>query len=152
MAKPTADQALQFAIMLRAGLPASDAIVYFTDGSEDAAELTYKLQEWQKSSSVKAAMLTLMGKSWQDMTLDEQISTALNQHYAGLAYYLFSHNYSEVASHDKPKIDTARAALEARQAGTAGRGDALSMFMDDFRAGKFKLTGQAAPKPTVLPS
>ena len=146
--KPTPEQALQFAIMLKAGLPGQDAILYFCDGTEDPAAIAYKLQDWQKSNAVRGAMLKLMGKSWQEMSLDEQCTTALNQHYAGLAYYLFSHNYSEVASHDKPKIDTARQALEARQAGTAGKGDALSQFMDDFRANTLKLT----PVKAILPS
>jgi hypothetical protein len=148
MAKPTSEQAMQFCIMLRAGLPASDAIMYFADGVTDPSELSYMLQDWTKSSAVKTAMMKLMGKPWQDMTLDEQIKTALDQHYAGLAYFLFSHNYSEVATHDKGKIDTARMALEAKVAGTAGKGDALSQFMDDLRAGRLKHL--QAPKPVVV--
>jgi hypothetical protein len=142
--KPTADSALQFAIMLRAGLPAQDAILYFADGVNDAAELSYMLQDWQKSPLVKKAMLTLMGKAWQDMSLDEQCKTALDQHYAGLAYFLFSHNYSEVGPSDQTKLNTARTALEARAAGTAGKGDALSIFFDDLRAGRVKLGEKAA--------
>lgn len=148
--KPTPEQAHQFAVMLNAGLPSSDAIMYFTE-SEDPKELAFILAEWQKSSAVKRAMLSLMGKAWQDMSLDEQCTHALNQHYASLAYYLYSHNYSEMGSQDKSKIDTARTALEARQAGTAGKGDALSVFFDDLRSGKVKLNKPVPIMPTVGP-
>ena len=132
--------------MLNAGLPSSDAIMYFVE-TEDPKELAFILAEWQKSMAVKKAMLNLMGKAWQDMSLDEQCTHALNQHYASLAYYLYSHNYSEVGSHDKPKIDTARVALEARQAGTAGKGDALSVFFEDLRSGKVKLNKPVGASP-----
>lgn len=143
--KPTAEQAQQFAIMLNAGLPASDAILYFTDATEPQ-EIAFTLNEWQKSSQVKKAMLTLMGKPWQDMSLDEQCKHALNVHYAALAYFLYSHNYSEVGPGDKTKLDTARTALEARAAGTAGKGDALSMFFEDLKSGRVKLN-----KPSLVP-
>lgn len=145
--KPTPDQAMQFAIMLGAGLPGSDAILYFTDSS-DPQQIAFMLNEWQKSPQVRKATLTLMGKSWQEMTLDEQCKTALNQHYAGLAYFLYSHNYSEVGPADKTKLDTARTALEARAAGTAGKGDALSLFFEDLRSGKVKLNKPVPSIPT----
>lgn len=137
--KPTEDQAIQFAIMLQAGLPASDAILYFTTEDEPSV-LADLLQEWTRSAALKRAMLKLLGKPWQDMSLDERCKNALDFAYAGMAYYLFSRNYSEMGPADKAKYDTARLALEARAAGTAGKGDALSMFFDDLKAGKLKLS------------
>lgn len=137
--KPTSEQALQFAVMLQAGLPPSKAIVYFTE-IEDPAELGELLRGWMRSRVVASAMATLMGKSWQDMTLDEQITHARNTHYAQLAYILFSNHYGEVGATDKSKLDTARGALEAFQAGNAGKGDAMSRFFDDINSGKVKLT------------
>lgn len=151
---PSPEQALQFATMLRAGLPASDAILYFTD-STDPREVGQMLQDWQKSRAVRRAMLALMGKPWEEMTLDEQCRHALDLHYAGLAYFLYSHNYSEVGSQDKPKLDTARTALEAKLAGTAGKTDALTAFFEDVRSGRVKLGGRPTQSSTplgVLPS
>lgn len=148
---PDKDQALQFAIMLQAGLPPSDAILYFTE-VEDPRELALMLQKWQKSANVKRAMLHLMGKPWQDMTLQEQCQNALNFTYAGMAYFLFSNNYSEVTPSDKAKYDTARLALESFQAGTAGKGDALSAFFDDFKAGKLKLSQPVKILPALKDS
>ncbi len=134
---PSKDQALAFAIMLQAGLPAPQAITYFTD-STDPAELAQLLSSWTRSRNLREAQKVLLGKAWQEMNLDEQCKAALDYSYAGMAYFLFSHNYSEMGSSDQNKYNAARGALEARMAGTAGRGDALSRFLDDFVAGKYK--------------
>lgn len=134
---PSKEQALQFAIMLKAGLPASQAIRYFTE-SQDPAELALMLDKWTHSKALADAQVKLLGKPWQDMSLDEQCDAGLDYAYAGLAYFLFSTNYAEMGSGDRAKFDTARQALEARRAGTAGRGDALSRFLDDFTARKLR--------------
>lgn len=146
--KPTPDQARQFAIMLQAGLPARDAIRYFAE-SDDQIQVSQQLQEWQRSREVARAMSNLMGKSWQDMNLDEKINHALDLHYSALAYFLFSNNYSDLEGSDKAKADTARQALEARLAGTAGKGDALSQFFDDINRGRIKLS---PPAPVMKPN
>lgn len=136
--KPTEDQALQFCVMLQAGLPASEAIRYFID-SDDPLTLATSLQTWQRSPAVKKALITLQGKSWTEMSLDEQCKAALNIHYAGLAFFLYSNNFSEVGPTDKAKLDTARQAIEAKLAGMAGKTDALSQFLSDVQTGKVRL-------------
>jgi hypothetical protein len=138
---PSPDEALQFCIMLQAGLPADQAILYFTDET-DPSSIAAMLGRWTRSRAVKQAQQSLLGKGWQEMTLDERIDCGLSYHYNSLAFLLFSTNYSAVGPADKAKLDSARAALEAKKAGTAGQGDALSRFMDDFRTGK--LTGVKA--------
>lgn len=139
--KPDTLQAQQFALMLQAGLPASEAIQYFTE-SDDPVELGEMLKSWARSSTVKRAQVALLGKSWTDMSLDEMIQHGLHHHYAQLAYLLYSHHYGEVSVADKSKLDTARASLEAKQAGNAGKTDALSRFYDDITSGKLKLPGR----------
>lgn len=141
---PTKDQAWQFALMIQAGLPSSEAITYFTD-STDPQELGIMLRRWMSSKLVRDASATLMGKSWQEMTLEEKIKTSLDYHYAGLAYFLLSHNYSEVGDKDKAKADAARHALESKLAGTAGKTDALSQFFNDINTGKVKLGKAPVP-------
>jgi hypothetical protein len=136
--KPSSDQAMQFAIMLNAGLPAQDAIRYFSE-SQDPRDLADQMMAWQRSREVQVAMRTLMGKSWTEMTLDEQRDNALSLHYRQMAYFLFSNNYSDLQGNDKLKADTARQALEAQRAGTAGQQDALSLFFADINSGKVKL-------------
>jgi hypothetical protein len=136
---PTESQALQFAIMLTSGLPASEAILYFLD-SDDPAEVGLVLSKWQRSKAVKKAMLSLMKKPWHEMGLEERMHYALDLHYSSLAHFLFSHNYAEVGATDKAKADTARQAIEAKLAGLAGKTDALSRFFEDIRDGKLKLS------------
>lgn len=138
MAIPSKDEALQFAIMLQAGLPARDAILYFCP-SDDPTEQAYMLQDWQRSTAVKRATLELMGRPWQELNLEEKRDRALELHYAQLAYFLFSHHYDDITGGDKLKADTARQVLEAHKAGTAGNEDALSRFFADINSGRVKL-------------
>ena len=142
---PTEDQAFQFAVMLQAGLPASQAILYFTN-SEDPGEIALQLAKWLKSAHVRKAQARLMGKSWSDMTLEDRCKLALDQHYSGLAYLLLTVHYGEASPADKSKLDSARQSLEAKLAGTAGKQDALSQFFDDLNKGKLKL---AKPVPVL---
>src|SRR5687767_14345913 len=136
---------MQYAIMVQAGLPPSEAIGYFAETNEPA-ELAAMLISWQKSRAVQKATALLMKKPWQDMTLDERIRLALDHTYSQMAYLLFSKHYGEVGQVDKGKLDTARQALEAKLAGTAGKGDALSQFFADIKEGKLILN-----KPVVKP-
>jgi len=134
---PTKEQAFQFAIMLNAGLPAEDAILYFTDAT-DQDELEEMLRGWLSSRAVKQAILSLQGKPWNEMSLNEKIETSLNFTYSSMAYFLLTHNYGSLGRDDKAKADSARAALEAKLAGTAGKGDALSEFFADLKADRLK--------------
>jgi hypothetical protein len=142
---PTEEQAVQFAVMVHAGLPPSEAILYFLS-TEDPKVLAEATRKWQRSRPVARALQTLMSKPWTGMSLEERCRYALDQHYSQLAYLLYSTHYAEAAAGDKAKLDTARTALEAKLAGTAGKGDAMSQFWDDLRAGRISL------KPKVLPA
>lgn len=135
MTPPNKEQAQQFAIILSSGLPAEDAITYFCD-TTDEDELRETLKVWLSSRAVKAAILTLQGRPWNEMSLDEKIRTSLDFTYSSMAYFLLTHNYGTLGRDDKAKADTARAALEAKLAGTAGKGDALAEFFEDLRKGK----------------
>jgi hypothetical protein len=142
---PTEDQAMQFAIILSAGLPPSEAIRYFTL-SDDPGEIIQTMHKWLKSALVRKAQNKLLGKQWQDLSLDERIKLSLDRHYSGMAWLLFSQHYAEADGSMKGKLDQARIALEAKQAGTSGKMDALSQFFDDINRGRVKLA-----KPITLP-
>jgi hypothetical protein len=132
---PTEEQALQFVIMLQAGLPAEHAILYFLD-TDDTATIALTLRKWQRSHAVSKAQRKLLGKSWQEMSLDEKCEAALDQAYAGQAYFLFSTNYTSANQAEKAKLDTARQSLEQRKAGTAGKVDPIWAFIDDYKKEK----------------
>lgn len=142
---PSPDQALQFVIMLSAGLPPEQAILYFIDPDLDPSQIAVLLRKWTHSRAVKAAQHQLLGKNWQDMTLEERIDHGLSYHYNSLAYLLFSTNYSSVGPTDKAKLDSARLALEAKKAGTAGAQDPIQRFWDDLRTGRIKVPGTVPP-------
>jgi hypothetical protein len=138
---PTREQAFQFALMLHHGLPAEQAILYFVE-TEDPRELALMVSKWTGSKYVGEAQKQLLGKDWTEMSLDEAIDVALNQHYRSLAFLLFSTNYLSANQGEKAKLDSARTALEAKKAGTAGKVDALSSFYDDVKTGRIKLNAR----------
>lgn len=143
------EEALQLAIMLQAGMPSSDAIRYFAASQNlDQTQLRELHDEWLRSPALAKAILTLQRKPWQEMSLDEKIHYSLDLHYASLAYFLYSHNYTEVSAQDKAKSDTARQVLEAKLAGLSGKSDALSRFFADITSGVIKLDPQNVSKPS----
>ena len=144
---PDKDEAQQFALMMQAGMPSRDALRYFYPDIEDAATLAKIHHRWITSPRVAAAIVALQGKNWQDMTLDERIQTSINLHYAQLAYLLYSRNYVELIGAEKQKADTARQALEAKLAGSAGKLGPIEAFWEDIRTGKVKLG-----VPTLAPA
>lgn len=143
--RPTKDEALQLALMLNAGMPSSDAIRYFFSPDEDPQRLQFEHERWLRSEAVQKALLQVMGKAWQDMSLDERVKFAVDKHYAEMAYFLYAHNYGELVGTEKQKADTCRQALEAKLAGSAGKMNALSQWFEDVRVGRVKL-------PSVMPA
>lgn len=146
-----AENALQFAIMLQAGLPAGEAILYFTD-SDDPLEIQAQLRRWMNSAAVRKATATLMKKPWQQMSLDERCRYALDQHYSQMAYLLHSNHYGAAESTLKAKLDTARQAIEAKLAGMAGKTDALSQFLERLGAGNRRVGAPALDEVKVRTS
>ena len=133
---PTDDQAYQFALMLKSGLPAAQAIRYFLE-SETQAQAA--LATWLMSRAVSAAQQTLNGgRPWQELDPNERIRLALDLHYAQLAFHLFSHSYADAVGADRAKMDTCRETLERKTAGTSGQSP-LDAFWSDIRAGVVKL-------------
>lgn len=146
---PSADEAQQFAVMLTAGMPPEEAILYFFEDKDNALAA---IDRWMKAKTVRSAITSLQGgKAWQTMTLDERIEFSLNKHYTELSYYLYSRNYVTLQGADKSKADTARVTLEVKKAGLAGKLEPLSQFWDDVKSGKVKLNTPAIVPPKVEP-
>lgn len=147
MTLPTKEEAWQFALMLGSGMPSSEAIAYFFPDEPDANILRSIHDRWVKSEAVSDATLRLQGKAWQQMSAEEKIRLALDNHYAQLAYFLYSRNYVELEGTGRQKADTARQALEAKLSGMAGKMDALTRFYDDILQNRVKLV----PRPDSRP-
>ena len=131
--------ATQFALMLKSGMPSTDAIQYFFDDEQDPERLRFEHDRWIRSGLVRDAVDAVQGKKWSAMTLQEQIQFAIDKHYAELAYFLYSHNYSTLSGAERQKADTCRQALEAKLAGMAGKMTPLTAWFDDVRSGRIKL-------------
>ena len=146
MTGPTKDQALKFALMIQHGYPSEHAIQYFYPELVEAADsegLQRVHAAWTLSKEVKAAILTVQGdREWQDLSLTDQIEFALNKNYAELAYFLYANNYSTMSGTERQKADIARAALESKLAGSAGKLDPLMQWFSDIKSGKVKLGTQ----------
>ena len=143
---PSDLQARQFALLLHAGVPPTEAIQLFMD-LQDAAELSAALLVWTKSKLTRGALRDLRGKAWEKMSTEEMIDEALQQHYRQLAFTLDNMHYFEVSASERQKLDAARTALEAKKAGTAGQGNGLDEFMDALRKNKIKLAATPLPRP-----
>ena len=141
---PTPTNAHQFALMLQSGMPPVDAIPYFFAPETEPSVLAEALKGWMRSAAVQHAVRTLQGNDWQAMTLDERIRLAIDKHYAELAYFLYSHNYSTLTGGDRAKADICRQSLEAKIAGTAGKLGPIEAFWNDVKTGKVTLKGLPA--------
>jgi len=150
---PSKDQALEFCLMLNAGLPSEEAIRFFLDGDtswdEDAIRGLH--DRWVRSRTVQEAMLQVMGKPWQKLSLQERMTFAINKHYNEMAYFLYSHNYSTISGADKTKADTCRVALEQKLAGTAGRLGPLEEFWKALQDKSISLKERPQTLPALAP-
>lgn len=151
LGRPSREEALQVALMLKSGMPSLDALAYFYPDLVTSPELLKAEHDrWMRAEQVGKAIIKLQGGPWQEMPLDEQIRFALDKVYAEKAYFLYSHNYALLVGADRQKADTCRQVLEAKIAGTAGKMDAFAAWVDDIRQGKVKL-GLPAPVGSNLP-
>ena len=127
------EEADQFALLLLAGMPALIVVKCFFPPSTSEGLLKAAAQEMPKQPTVQAALVRLTGGTpWQRLRPEERLELALKKHYAEMAYFLWTQNYQEAQGADKAKADTCRAALEAKLAGTAGKGNALERLYEEL--------------------
>lgn len=136
---PSKEDALQFALMIKSGMPTLHAIQYFFSGDEDPERLKFEHDRWLRSQTLKDAIDHVQGKPWKDMSLNEQINFAIEKHYAELAYFLYSHNYAELVGAERQKADICRSSLETKLAGMSGKMTPITQWFDDVKTGKVKL-------------
>jgi len=145
--QPTESEAHQYALMLHVGLPVQEAIQYFLSDEERLHEVMIAgmMEKWNRSKLVREEVTKLLGKGWEEMSLDERVGVAIDKHYAEMAYFLFSHNFGELGGADWSKSMEARKVLEAKMAGTSGT-NPMEDFWRDIKSGKIQL-GRAIPVP-----
>lgn len=136
MKLPDESQAYQFALMVMAGVPNEEALRYFIDADvqPDPIQFASWAKQWARSPEVMKQMVKLQHGSWVDLTPQQRIQLALDKHYNEMAYFLYTHNYADLAAHPavKTKADSCRTTLEAKVAGMAGKLNPLSAFWEDM--------------------
>ena len=123
----------QYALMLLAGIPRTVAASYFAPQNCSQDELEEYAHDWGKQVEVVEAVQrhSADGTPWHLMGPEERLKVAVDKHYADRAYFLWSHNYSDLNGLDKQKADSCLATLEAKLAGTAGQGSVLDRLYED---------------------
>lgn len=147
MRELTSSEATVFAALLHSGVPMATVVKMFLQKGEkeDEARAAWSVQE-----AVRKAIAKLDdGKAWFEWTDKERHERALARHYNSLAYYLWSTNYPELAGEARAKADTARQALEAKIAGTAGQNDPVTEFYKEVVAA-FKAKKKGEPREDTV--
>lgn len=122
---PTETQAMEFAKLLRSGVPQPDALCYVL-GTVDAPVVEAALPRWMRSRHTIDALATLNGGRWPALEPDRRLDIALDKHYAEQAHFLYTHDYESAAGRDLAKINIARESLERLR---TGRMEQQSPFM-----------------------
>ena len=125
-------EAQQFALLLFAGVPPAAVATSLLPPDATETEVETAAQEWPRQRVVLTAIEKLSGGQWQDLRKEERLQLAIEKHYAEMAYFLWTHNYADLQGPDRSKADTCRAALEAKLAGTAGKGNALERLYEEI--------------------
>lgn len=159
---PTADQAVQFALMMHSGLPPYDALGYFVEDMHPDAQRDLSVR-WSRDKRVKAELDKLRGGKWETLKPDERIRIALDKTYTEMAVTLMKYNLVELNNPASlAKMNTCRVALEQKLAGMAGQMTEVSKFWDDLSSGKVVLpdspgkgssvpkSGTSSPNPMML--
>lgn len=150
-----------YVTLLHAGVDPVRALRYFAADYFDACKpdaLHAWLTRWSRSRTVLKAQTALMGGRWQDLDADRRIAIALDKHFAELAYYLVSRDFSTVQDVELRKMTDARTALQAKLAldKTGDPNSPFATYVQDVLAGKITLAAPALipfdrPLPIVPP-
>ena len=132
MQKLNDTEAQQFALLLMAGVSPASAATYFLPSKVQDEALQEAAQTWCHQREVMKHVEAMSGGPWEKLTKEQRLQVALDKMYAEMAFFLWSHSYGDLQGLDRQKADTCRAALEAKLAGTAGKGNAIERFYEDL--------------------
>lgn len=132
---PTESQALEFAKLLRAGVPQPDALCYVL-GAVEPGIIELALPRWMRSRLVVDALATLNGGRWPALDHDARLDIALDKHYAEMAHYLYTHDYDSADGPTLRKLDAARTSLESLRTGRMQENSPFVKFLRSILAPK----------------
>lgn len=151
---PTAEQAFEFARLLRGGVPQPDALAYVL-GAVDDGVLARTLPRWLRARHVVDALATLNGGRWPALEPDKRLDIALDKHYAEMAHYLYTHDYESADGKEMRKLDSARESLERLRTGRMEQQSPFMRFLATLLKPKSEtgtLPGPSAPTSGERPA
>ena len=141
----TRELARTFVALTGAGWSVSSAVGYL------CPEVKVVQQEvvaavWLRTPEVEQALAEANGGAWHELSEEERVSIALQQHRAQCAHYLVTHRLEEAAGVELTKIEMARGVLERFVAGTLDVQDPLLKAMQGILG---KVAAGSVPAQTV---
>ena len=141
----TWDLARTFVALTGAGWSVGRAVGYLCpEVSVERLEIVAAV--WLRTPEVEQALSQANGGAWHELSEDERVSIALQQHRAQCAHYLVTHRLEEAAGVELTKIEMARGVLERFVAGTLDVQDPLLKAMQGILG---KVAAGAVPAQTV---
>jgi hypothetical protein len=145
---PSKGQAIEFASMIRAGVPLADVASCFVpaevEGDHARATLAGTIADrWPKHPLVSEALAAQDGGVWHKLEDDTKYSVALKKHYAEMAHFIMTHNFAEAHTQNLAKLNDCRDVLEKKIAGTAGKSDPFTQYLQ-AAVDRFAKSKQAA--------
>lgn len=145
--EPTEDQARMLALLLFAGIPAVEALP-FVAPEVDAASIGELVRRWPKCKPVLDQRVALQGGTWTTLTDPAKVALAIEQAHRCQAWIVASQHPADLANADLLKWKESLLSLEKVQAGTSGKADAVTAFLEQFQkkiqSGDIVVKGKAA--------
>ena len=142
----TWELARTFVALTSAGWSPAGAVGYLCpEVSIERVELVAAV--WLRTPEVEEALAQANGGAWHEISEEERIAVALQQHRAQCARYLVTHRLEEAAGVELTKIEMARGVLERFVAGTLDVQDPLLKAMQGILG---KVAAGTAPAQTVV--
>lgn len=131
-AEPSESQAEMLALLLYAGIPAIEAIP-FVAPEVDGASWPELVRRWPKTKPVLDARVRLQGGQWTALDDPTKVQKAIEQAHRCQAWIVASQHPGDLAGGDLTKWKDSLLSLEKVQAGTSGKADAVSQFLEQFQ-------------------
>lgn len=143
--RPTTEQAQLLAQCLEAGMAGEDVIGEILPDLEETIRPELA-RRWEKDDRVRGARFDL--RAWLAKNGDERIGEALTHAYLVIAHWVRRQTFGVLETAKLAKFFTSVAILERKQAGSAGKVDAVSQFLEQFQkkisSGEIVVKGKAA--------
>jgi len=135
------------ALLMWSGVSASEAIP-FVAPEVDSASQPELVRRWPRTKPVLDARIRLQGGEWTKLSDPDKVKLAIDQAHRCQAWIVATQHPGELSAGDLTKWKDSLLSLEKVQAGTSGKADAVSTFLEQFQrkiqSGEVVVKGKAA--------